>query len=72
MAGLCKVVSLEEIAAQDYSLTPGRYVGVAPPEPEDEEAVEERLRDIHVGVSTRNGEYCTLRLSKSALNGLFC
>ena len=26
--GLCKIVSLEEIAEQDYSLTPGRYVGV--------------------------------------------
>ncbi|PQJ81482.1 type I restriction-modification system subunit M [Polaribacter glomeratus] len=26
--GLCKIASLEEIAAQDYSLTPGRYVGV--------------------------------------------
>ena len=27
--GLCKVVSRKEIAANDYSLTPGRYVGVA-------------------------------------------
>lgn len=26
--GLCKIVSLEEVAEQDYSLTPGRYVGV--------------------------------------------
>ncbi len=26
--GLCKVVDLEEVAEQDYSLTPGRYVGV--------------------------------------------
>jgi type I restriction enzyme M protein len=26
--GLCKVVTLEEVAEQDYSLTPGRYVGV--------------------------------------------
>ena len=26
--GMCKVVSLEEVAEQDYSLTPGRYVGV--------------------------------------------
>ncbi|WP_163379453.1 type I restriction-modification system subunit M [Cyclobacterium sp. SYSU L10401] len=26
--GLCKVVDLEEVIAQDYSLTPGRYVGV--------------------------------------------
>lgn len=27
--GLCKIVSLEEIREQDYSLTPGRYVGVS-------------------------------------------
>ena len=26
--GLCKVVTLQEVAKQDYSLTPGRYVGV--------------------------------------------
>ena len=26
--GLCKVVTLAEVAEQDYSLTPGRYVGV--------------------------------------------
>ena len=26
--GLCKIVDLEEIKEQDYSLTPGRYVGV--------------------------------------------
>ena len=26
--GLCKIASIEEIAEQDYSLTPGRYVGV--------------------------------------------
>lgn len=26
--GLCKIVTLDEVAAQDYSLTPGRYVGV--------------------------------------------
>lgn len=26
--GLCKIVDLDEVAEQDYSLTPGRYVGV--------------------------------------------
>ena len=28
--GLCKVVNIEEIEAQDWSLHPGRYVGIAP------------------------------------------
>lgn len=58
--GLCKVVSTEEIAEQDYSLTPGRYVGVAPPEAEDEEAVEERLREIHVELAGLNEEAAAL------------
>lgn len=26
--GLCKVVDVDDLKAQDYSLTPGRYVGV--------------------------------------------
>ena len=34
--GLVKLVGQEELAANDYSLTPGRYVGVAP-EVEDED-----------------------------------
>jgi type I restriction enzyme M protein len=27
--GLCKIVDIEEIVEQDFSLTPGRYVGVS-------------------------------------------
>jgi type I restriction enzyme M protein len=60
VAGLCKVVSTEEIAEHDYSLTPGRYVGVAPPEPEDEDVVEERLREIHVELASLNEEAAEL------------
>ena len=33
--GLCRAVTLGEIAANDYSLTPGRYVGVAAAAAED-------------------------------------
>ena len=45
--GLCKAVTVDEIAANDYSLTPGRYVGVAPADLEDEEDFAEKLREIH-------------------------
>ena len=45
--GLCKAVTVEEIAANDYSLTPGRYVGVAAAAAEDEDDFAEKLREIH-------------------------
>ena len=45
--GLCKAVTTEEIAANDYSLTPGRYVGVAPAGADDEDDFAEKLREIH-------------------------
>ncbi|MCU0920851.1 MAG: N-6 DNA methylase [Burkholderiaceae bacterium] len=35
--GLCKAVTIDEIAANDYSLTPGRYGGVAPASTDDDE-----------------------------------
>ena len=34
--GFCKVVSTEDIAKQDYILTPGRYVGLEKKEYDDE------------------------------------
>jgi len=45
--GLCKAVTVGEIAANDYSLTPGRYVGVAAVSEDDEEDFFERMRAIH-------------------------
>jgi type I restriction enzyme M protein len=54
VAGLCKAVSRAEIAASDYSLTPGRYVGVAPPEDEDEDDFQERLAEIHTELEELN------------------
>lgn len=45
--GLCKVVTQAEIEANDWSLTPGRYVGVAPDSDSDDEDFIERLRAIH-------------------------
>lgn len=40
--GFCKVANLEEIAANDFVLTPGRYVGAAAAE-EDGEPVSEKI-----------------------------
>lgn len=49
IAGLCKVATRAQIAEQDYSLTPGRYVGVAINNDEDdsEEDFINRMREIH-------------------------
>ncbi len=54
--GLCKVVSRAEIEAADWSLTPGRYVGVAPAEVDENFDFEQTLRDIHVELADLNRE----------------
>jgi type I restriction enzyme M protein len=55
--GLCKAVPIEgenSIAGNDYSLTPGRYVGSAPVSAEDEEDFAEKMREIHSELSELN------------------
>lgn len=54
--GLCKAVTLDEIAANDYSLTPGRYVSVAAAEDEDEDDFAEKLREIHTELAELNDQ----------------
>jgi len=54
--GLCKVVSRAEIEAADWSLTPGRYVGVAPAEVDKDFDFEQTLRDLHVELADLNRE----------------
>ncbi|RMN24070.1 Type I restriction-modification system DNA methyltransferase subunit [Pseudomonas coronafaciens pv. zizaniae] len=54
--GLCAVVSRATIAVNDYSLTPGRYVGVALGVEDDDEgeAFRERMKEIHVELAEFN------------------
>ena len=52
--GRVKLVSIEEIAANDWSLTPGCHVGVAPEE--DDGDFEEAMREIHVELEDLNAE----------------
>ena len=54
--GLVKLVDRTEIAANDWSLTPGRYVGVAPEEEDEDFDFEETLREIHVELEDLNAE----------------
>ena len=58
--GLCKRVDREEIEANDWSLTPGRYVGVAPEEVDEDFDFEEALTALHLELSTLNDEAAEL------------
>lgn len=58
--GLVKLVDRQEIAAADWSLTPGRYVGVAPPEEDEGFDFEQALRDIHTELADLNREAAEL------------
>ncbi len=53
--GLCKVATLAEIAAQGWSLNPGRYVGVAA-RPAEEYDFAERLEELHEELEALNAE----------------
>lgn len=58
--GLVKLVSRAEIEANDWSLTPGRYVGVAPEEVDEDFDFEATLRDIHIELTGLNEEAVAL------------
>lgn len=57
--GLVKLVSRKELKDNDYSLTPGRYVGVAPEEEEDYDFTE-KLTEIHIELADLNKEATSL------------
>ena len=54
--GLVKLVSHDELEKNDWSLTPGRYVGVAPEEEDEDFDFEETMREIHVELADLNAE----------------
>ncbi|MGY6521320.1 MAG: type I restriction-modification system subunit M [Mongoliitalea sp.] len=60
--GLCKVVTQSDIEAKDWSLSPGRYVGVDTANDEDFD-YEERLNEIHIELEGLNEE--AIELAKS-------
>ncbi|MBK5912650.1 DNA methyltransferase [Rhodothalassium salexigens] len=58
--GLVKLVSREELKANGWSLTPGRYVGVAPEEEDQDFDFEEALRDIQIEIDGLNADAAEL------------
>ena len=52
--GLVKVVDLNDLEDSDWSLTPGRYVGVAPEDEDEDFDFESTIREIHLGLEALN------------------
>ena len=68
--GFCKSATLEEVSAQDYILTPGRYVGIAEKEI-DSEPFEEKMERLTAELSDLFEESITLQGKiKSKLSSL--
>ena len=58
--GLVKLVGRIEIEANDWSLTPGRYVGVAPEDEDEDFDFAETMREIHAELEGLNAEAAVL------------
>lgn len=54
--GLCRVVTRAEIEAADWNLTPGRYVGVAPAEVDEDFDFEQAIAEIHTELDGLNAD----------------
>ena len=54
--GLVKLVARTEIEAHDWSLTPGRFVGVAPEDEDENFDFQDALRSIHIDLQELNKE----------------
>ena len=55
-----KLVGPKAIEENDWSVTPGRYVGVAPEEEDEGFDFEEAIREIHVELQRINEEAAEL------------
>lgn len=58
--GLVKLVDRKELAENDFSLTPGRYVGVAPEEEDENFDFEQTMQEIHTELAQLNEEAVNL------------
>ena len=63
--GLVRLVDRSEIADNDWSLAPGRYVGVAPVEEDEDFDFEGALREIHLELEKLNAESVALAAAVS-------
>lgn len=59
--GLCKIATRKKIAAQDWSLNPGRYVGVAPGQVHNDEELKGKLETLQEELEELNAEAAQLQ-----------
>ena len=62
VSGLVNLVDRKGIESADWSLTPGRYVGVAPPEPDKDFDFGQTMRDVHTELADLNREAVALAM----------
>jgi len=62
MPGLCRVATRKEIAAHDWSLNPGRYVGVAPGQKQEHENFGARLEVLQEELEELNAKAAQLQV----------
>jgi type I restriction enzyme M protein len=68
VTGLVKIVTTPEIAKTDWSLSPVRYVGVTPPEVDEDFDFEQTISDIHTELAALNKE--SVKLASKIQNSL--
>lgn len=59
--GLCRVATRADIAAQDGSLNPGRYVGAAPGQAIEDEEFRSRIEELQEDLEALNAEAAALQ-----------
>jgi type I restriction enzyme M protein len=65
VAGLCKIATREEIKAQEWSLNPGRYAGIAPGQPLDDEDFRVKLETLQEELERLNADATSLQVEIS-------
>ena len=58
--GLVKLFERGAVESHDWSLTPGRYIGVAPEEEVEDSRFDEAVREIHIELEGLNEEAAEL------------
>ena len=60
--GLCRAATRAEVAAQDWSLNPGRYVGAAPGQAVEDTEFKAKLERLHEELDELNGVAASLQI----------